>query len=89
MTVRASGELVISRSDTFGRKVALELSGEGRIVLGEGVAQPVAKMTINGLQCSGGTWGSSASGAKNIDDGRFSGTGVLVVRPVGLRVIVR
>ena len=89
VTVRASGELVISRSDTFGRKVALELSGEGRIVLGEGVAQPVAKMTINGLQCSGGTWGSSASGAKNIDDGRFSGTGVLVVRPVGLRVIVR
>ncbi|MBR4938347.1 MAG: hypothetical protein IKZ22_05690, partial [Kiritimatiellae bacterium] len=89
VTVRASGELAISRSDTFGRKVALELSGDGRIVLGAGVAQPVARMTVNGLQCTGGTWGSSASGAENVDDVRFSGAGVLVVRPSGLMVIIR
>jgi hypothetical protein len=46
-------------------------------------------MTMDGLQCTGGTWGSSASGAENVDDARFSGTGVLVVRPSGLMVIIR
>jgi hypothetical protein len=46
-------------------------------------------MTLNGLQSAGGTWGSSASGAENVDDERFSGTGVLVVRPAGFMMIVR
>jgi hypothetical protein len=89
VTVSGSGELSISRSDTFTRKVAFALSDAGRIALGEGVAQPVARMTLNGLQSAGGTWGSSASGAENVDDARFSGTGVLVVRPSGLMVIIR
>ena len=89
VTVSGSGELSISRSDTFARKVTLALSDAGRIALGEGVAQPVAGMTMDGLQCAGGTWGSSASGAENVDDARFSGTGVLVVRPSGLMVIIR
>jgi hypothetical protein len=89
VTVSGTGELSISRSDTFARKVTLALSDAGRIALGEGVAQPVARMTLNGLQSSGGTWGSSASGAENVDDARFSGTGVLVVRPSGLMVIIR
>ena len=89
VTVSGSGELSLSRSDTFARKVTLALSDDGRIALGEGVAQPVAGMTMDGLQCAGGTWGSSASGAENVDDARFSGTGVLVVRPAGLMVIIR
>ena len=89
VTVSGSGELSLSRSDTFARKVTLALSDAGRIALGEGVAQPVARMTMDGLQSAGGTWGSSASGAENVDDERFSGAGVLVVRPAGFMMIVR
>lgn len=89
VTVSGSGELSLSRSDTFARKVTLALFDAGRIALGEGVAQPVARMTLNGLQSAGGTWGSSASGAENVDDERFSGAGVLVVRPAGFMMIVR
>ncbi len=89
VTVSGSGELSLSRSDTFARKVTLALFDDGRIALGEGVAQPIAGMTMDGLQSAGGTWGSSASGAENVDDERFSGAGVLVVRPAGFMMIVR
>ena len=87
--VGGSGVLALSKSGALGGKTSLAVSGGGRIELGEGVAQKIGRMTIDGLQCAGGSWGSSSSGAENVDDLRFAGSGVLLVRPVGLMMIVR
>ena len=40
------------------------------------------EFTINGQDQNGGTWGSSVSGATNIDDTNFQGTGTLNVTPL-------
>lgn len=42
-------------------------------------AVKVAKLVFAGAPQAAGTWGATGSGAKNIDDTRFAGTGVLTV----------
>ena len=46
---------------------------------GIGDTDTVAKLFINGVQQTTGTWGSTASGATHPDDTHFTGTGTLTV----------
>jgi autotransporter-associated beta strand protein len=50
----------------------------GKATLGSGVTQTVKELYLGGVRKWAGTWGGTAS-ADNIDTGRFSGTGYLVV----------
>ena len=88
VAVRGTGRLSLASSAAFNRKVRVDIADSGRIVLADGVAQRVGSLYINGVRKFGGTWGSSASQAKNKDDAHFSGAGVLSVAG-GYIMIVR
>ncbi len=49
--------------------------------LGAGVNQSIAGLSFDGSSQAAGTWGASGSGASNINDDWFSGSGVVTVIP--------
>lgn len=55
------------------------ISGTGVLDLSFSGTDTVDKLFIDGIQQTTGTWGSTASGATNIDDTHFTGTGTLTV----------
>ncbi len=55
------------------------LAADARLDLNFTGSDTVASLTIDGSTVGEGTWGASGSGAANIDDVHFSGTGVLQV----------
>ena len=57
------------------------VNGTGRIALdfGAGITDIVDELRFDGVPQASGTWGATGSGATNIDDTRFSGTGTLTV----------
>ena len=63
------------------------INGTGKIALdfGQGITDTVDELRFDGVPQAGGTWGATGSGATNIDDTRFTGTGTLTVsRGTGL-----
>jgi hypothetical protein len=44
---------------------------------------PIGSLTLNGVAQGNGTYGATGSGAANINDTYFTGTGVLLVGPAG------
>jgi len=94
VTKLGAGRLALSGTNTYSGDTVvsagtlalngLSLANSGRLVLDGGVAELTGSETVGTLyygatQQAAGTYGATGSGATNIDDTRFSGTGVLVV----------
>ena len=58
---------------------AVRLGGDAVLDLAHGLSDTVAAIHFDGIPQASGTWGSSDSSAKHIDDDRFLGTGMLYV----------
>ena len=52
----------------------------GKLVIPEGSVEKCNKCYVGGVTIPRGTWGATGSGADNIDDEHFSGSGMLVVK---------
>jgi fibronectin-binding autotransporter adhesin len=61
--------------------VSIDLTGNLELAHGEN--DTVGSLFFNGVAQAVGTWGASGSGATNIDDMRFSGSGMLTVTSTG------
>jgi len=83
--VQYSGDTTVSNG-TLGLAVtglddtsAVNIDGAGILDLIHGSSDTVNELYFDGVLQAAGTWGATGSGAANIDDTRFSGTGVLDV----------
>ncbi|MEM7396777.1 MAG: DUF11 domain-containing protein, partial [Verrucomicrobiota bacterium] len=88
---RRSAVLIINAPDAMSDTGRLFLNGNGwdfsllgpfsgfatRLVMN--ADDTISELWINGMRAASGTWGSSASGADNVNDTIFSGTGILTV----------
>ena len=85
------GETAISKDAVI--KLVDNAAGSSKVEIAADADQTCAKLIINGKEMSGGTYGATGSGAANIDDDHFAGTGVLTVSSVkshrGLRILLR
>jgi fibronectin-binding autotransporter adhesin len=61
----------------------VNLNGTGVLELAHGENDTVSALLFDGTPQATGTWGSSTSGATNVDDTRFSGDGMLTVTSSG------
>jgi len=76
VTVASDATLVVDGS-SIGNSASLNLGAAALVdVTGTEI---VDTLFINEVQAASGTWGATGSGAANIDDTRFSGTGVVSV----------
>lgn len=57
----------------------VHINATGVLDLAHGGSDTVNALFFDGVQQAAGTWGATGSGAANIDDSRFSGSGVLDV----------
>lgn len=75
------GTLELLHSKVFAKETDVYVQDGGKVRLGAGVCQKVRDLYLDGSgeRAGYGTWGSSASSAKNKDDLHFEGTGVLNV----------
>ncbi|MBK1835468.1 beta strand repeat-containing protein [Roseibacillus ishigakijimensis] len=60
---------------------SLSIGELGEVKLDFEGTDTIAQLTINGENMAAGSYGASGSGADNIDDNHFSGTGILLVSP--------
>jgi autotransporter-associated beta strand protein len=90
-----AGTLLISAANTFTGTTTVNagvlavdgdsLADAGDLIIDGGAVAPsggtevVNKLFFGGVQQAAGTWGASGSGATNIDNTRFTGTGVVSV----------
>lgn len=86
-----AGETAVSKNAVI--TLIDNAAGSSRLEIAEGADQTCLKLFVDGRSVTRGTWGATGSGADNIDDLHFSGTGVLTVRKddktIGLQIIVR
>ena len=99
VTVADGSTLTVDGTVTFPKEFGMVLNDRAasggnpavssKLVLNENMTTET--LFINGAQCSGGkTYGATGSGANVIDDGHFSGTGVLrVKKPCGFVLMYR
>lgn len=88
------GRLVLTKSGTFSKLMNFDLRENGVLQLNEGVWQRCRDLFLDGsdMPAARGTWGATGSGAENINDAHFSGTGVLKVvgdGRYGLKIVIR
>ena len=88
------GETAISRNAVI--TLVDNAAGSSKIEIAAGADQECAKLYIsgrnNGKAMPSGTYGATGSGAANIDDDHFAGTGVLTVcrgDSTGMSIIIR
>ncbi|WP_309399728.1 PEP-CTERM sorting domain-containing protein [Cerasicoccus maritimus] len=81
----ATLEIITGVTDAIDDSASLYLgsfSGNfSTITLGDGVNETVAGLFFDSVGQSAGTWGATGSGATNINDDWFTGTGMLTVIP--------
>ncbi|MFO7938097.1 MAG: hypothetical protein R6V06_10905, partial [Kiritimatiellia bacterium] len=73
------GTLALEDGTTLNDGAALSIEDSGVVDVDAGLTEYVGELFIDGDQKSAGTWGAAGSGAQNIDDTHFSGTGVIKV----------
>lgn len=61
----------------------VNINGTAKLKLDHGLSDEVAVLNIDGLPKANGSYGATGSGATNIDDVHFSGTGRIQVGPAG------
>ena len=88
VTVSGSGRLELTTSRVFGRKMALDLAGNGTVELAEGVVQRCSTLAFDGVAQDNGTWGGPESSADH-KSAKFSGKGEVLVGPLGGAIIIR
>lgn len=85
------GETAISRNAVI--TLVDNAAGFSKVEIASGADQTCSKLVVGGKTMPAGTYGATGSGAANIDDDHFAGTGVLTVnsreRRAGLRLIIR
>ena len=68
-------------------------AGSSKIEIAKGADQTCAKLIVGGKTMAAGTYGATGSGAANIDDDHFAGTGKLTVSAgktgIGFLIIIR
>ncbi len=74
------GTLELGPGTDLANSSFVRINGASSVLkLTDGVTDVVQELWIDGAQAASGTWGASGSGASNIDNARFSGTGKLSV----------
>lgn len=72
------GSVICGTSNCLGANAVLKIAAASKLAV-NGFDQTVASLYIGGAQQVAGTWGTSASGATNIDNVHFTGTGIVTV----------
>jgi fibronectin-binding autotransporter adhesin len=67
---------------------AAGVADQGSIELGAGINETVAMLMLNGVGQAAGTYGATGSGATNIMDEYFAGTGILTVLSAGSGAVI-
>lgn len=87
--VVTGGTLSLLKNGVFDASVGLDVSGTGKLELGDGVALRCGALTIDGRSVANGIYGSSSSGAARKDDVHFAGAGVLKIGNIGTTILFR
>lgn len=82
------GTLVLGNKTLAARANAVSLATGAKLGIKSGKVK-VSSLTVNGEALPAGVYGSSASGAANVDDTLFEGAGQLYVGQVGLFMVVK
>lgn len=81
VSVAGGATLLLSNNQAIANDAAVRLATNGRIDLGfsPGAEEVVGDLFLNGVAQPDGTYGATGSGAQNINDAYFSGSGLLRV----------
>jgi fibronectin-binding autotransporter adhesin len=81
VTVGSLGELELQNSTAIGNgaTLSIDLAASPNVVLATGVNELVGKLILGGVAFTSGTFGATGSGAINIRDDYFSGSGIVTV----------
>ncbi len=77
-TVNA-GVLRLASGGSLNTATTVRIASSAKMELDAGINQTVYRLYLGGALQASGTWGATGSGATNIDDTRFAGTGILAV----------
>ena len=80
--VVAGGLLKLPTVSVINDQATLSIADGAKVSLSAGLLETVRELVINGGRKWKGTWGATGSGAENIDDSHFTGTGMINV-PTG------
>ena len=75
----SGGTLELRTSSGIADTASLSITNNGRVNIGTGLVETVDKLFLDGVQQKSGSWGTAGSGAANIDNIHFSGTGKINV----------
>ncbi len=78
----SGGLLKLPANDTLLDTASLSIANPGKVNLSASFTETVGSLILDGGRKWKGTWGATGSGAQNIDDTHFSGTGLINV-PTG------
>jgi autotransporter-associated beta strand protein len=70
---------VYNAAPTIADAAPLRISSPGKLQLASGFTETVGELVLDGGRKWAGTWGASGSGAENIDNVHFTGTGKVLV----------
>jgi autotransporter-associated beta strand protein len=81
VSISSGASLLLSNARAIDNAAKLTLTNGARLDLGfaYGIEEAVGSLVLNGVPQANGTYGASGSGAENINDTFFSGTGLLRV----------
>lgn len=78
----AGGQLKLQAVDSLSDAATLRIETGAKVYLNPGLVETVAALVLDGGRKWQGTWGATGSGAVNIDNDHFAGTGMVLV-PTG------
>ncbi|HNX34796.1 MAG TPA: Calx-beta domain-containing protein [Kiritimatiellia bacterium] len=71
------GLLKLPATSTIPDHAILSVADGAKVNLSAGLVETVAQLVLGGSRKWKGTWGATGSGAENIDDAHFTGTGII------------
>jgi fibronectin-binding autotransporter adhesin len=74
-----NGVLRLATGGSLNTGTSVRIGASGQMELDAGINQTVDRLYFAGVLQAPGTWGATGSGATNINNSRFAGTGILTV----------
>ncbi len=74
-----NGVLRLATGGSLNTGTSVRIASSGQMELDAGINQTVDRLYFAGVLQAPGTWGATGSGATNINNARFAGTGILTV----------